>query len=371
MATQNQPVEIASKRVERNYGIDALRIFAMLMIVVWHMLMHGGITKSVVPFSAQYQVARFLEIMTACAVNCYALVSGYVGIKSNYRYSNMISIWLRTLFYSIGIMLICLLIIPEGISLRSAGQAVFPVIFGEYWYVTSYLGLFILMPILDIALRKLDRRQLRAILAVAIAVFSAGSVVARVVTKKDVFCLNNGCSMLWLTILYLIGGYVCKYNILGKVKTSRLSIVCVAIWLVSLLIRNVCELVGLHGEFVYVNTSPSVLAAAVCILVIFARLNFGAKSKKIIAWFAPLSFGVYLIHDNNFVRHFLMLDTFVGYATFSPILMLVAILGSAILIYVVCSVIDYGREWIFKKLKVKEHLRNCEEKILGDLWSAK
>ena len=66
---------------KRNYGIDALRIVSMFMIVILHTLGHGGILSSVSIFSGKY-----------CAVNCYALISGYVGINSKYRYSKIISL---------------------------------------------------------------------------------------------------------------------------------------------------------------------------------------------------------------------------------------------------------------------------------------
>lgn len=78
--------------VKRNYGIDALKIVSMFMIVILHTLGHGGILSSVSIFSGKYYAAWLMEIAAYCAVNCYALISGYVGINSKYRYSKIISL---------------------------------------------------------------------------------------------------------------------------------------------------------------------------------------------------------------------------------------------------------------------------------------
>ena len=75
---------------KRNWGIDALRIIAMLMIVTWHILWHGGILESAQVSSAQYYIAWYIAMLTFGAVNCYGLISGYVGVQSKFKVSNFI-----------------------------------------------------------------------------------------------------------------------------------------------------------------------------------------------------------------------------------------------------------------------------------------
>ena len=71
---------------ERNLGIDLLRIISMLMIVVLHVLKKGGILENAEVNSAHYYVAWVLEALCIGAVNCYALISGYVGVNSKIKY---------------------------------------------------------------------------------------------------------------------------------------------------------------------------------------------------------------------------------------------------------------------------------------------
>ena len=75
---------------ERNYGIDVLRMVSMFMVVVLHVLGRGGVLQATKDLSLNYWVSWSLEIAALCAVNCYAIISGYVGYGRKTKYSNLI-----------------------------------------------------------------------------------------------------------------------------------------------------------------------------------------------------------------------------------------------------------------------------------------
>ena len=77
---------------ERNYGVDLLRIFSMLMVVTLHVLGKGDLlyNKNLEIFSQKYNLLWILEIASFGAVNLYALISGYVSIKSKHKYTNLV-----------------------------------------------------------------------------------------------------------------------------------------------------------------------------------------------------------------------------------------------------------------------------------------
>ena len=87
--------------MKRNYGIDLLRMVLMLMVVVIHVLTHGGVIKATEQLSANYSMSILMESFVFCAVNCYALISGYVYIDSRYRFSGLVQIWLQALLYCV------------------------------------------------------------------------------------------------------------------------------------------------------------------------------------------------------------------------------------------------------------------------------
>lgn len=61
---------------KRNYGIDLLRLVSMFLIVVLHSLSRGALV-GVAPFNIHYEAGFLIEALTYCAVNCFALISGY------------------------------------------------------------------------------------------------------------------------------------------------------------------------------------------------------------------------------------------------------------------------------------------------------
>lgn len=73
---------------KRNYGIDLLRLVSMFLIVVLHSLSRGALV-GVSPFNIHYEVGFLIEALTYCAVNCFALISGYVGVDSKFKYRRM------------------------------------------------------------------------------------------------------------------------------------------------------------------------------------------------------------------------------------------------------------------------------------------
>ena len=68
---------------QRNYGIDLLRIISMLLIVGQHVFFRVLNINSF--YGAHNILVWVMYLACACPVNCYALISGYVGVKKNIK----------------------------------------------------------------------------------------------------------------------------------------------------------------------------------------------------------------------------------------------------------------------------------------------
>ena len=76
----------------KHIGIECCRILAMLMICNLHVLGMGGILEKVDSQKDLYYIfANFLEAFSYSAVNIYILISGYVGLYSQFSYKKMFS----------------------------------------------------------------------------------------------------------------------------------------------------------------------------------------------------------------------------------------------------------------------------------------
>ena len=74
----------------KHIGIECCRILAMLMICNLHVLGMGGILEKVDSQKDFYYIfANFLEAFSYSAVNIYILISGYVGLYSQFSYKKI------------------------------------------------------------------------------------------------------------------------------------------------------------------------------------------------------------------------------------------------------------------------------------------
>lgn len=350
----------------RNFGIDLLRIVSMFMICILHTLGRGGILGGTMPFSKSYCILWFLEIAAYCAVNCYAMISGYVGVTSKrQKYSNLGILWLQVVFYGVIATTVFTLVYPQSFELKLIVRAIFPVFTDQYWYFTTYFLLFFLMPCLNAVLRHVDKKTMRNVLIILFILLSVFPTVFR----KDVFCLNEGYSVLWLMVLYLGGGYFKLYEPLKNMK-KRYCIVsffcCIfCTWFAKLFLELITTKIfgePKGGMLLISYTSPTMVIAGISLFMCFSRLHV-KHGKKLIASLASVSFGVYLVHMQPLVADFVLSGAFSKFLDFHWTVLPFAVLGAAFCIYILCSCIDYIRLKLFDLFRLKKHFQKVENKI--------
>ena len=347
-------IELNPKRI---YGIDFLRILSMLFVLLLHILKQGGILSSLDKLSLGYNLAWFIEVCAYCAVNCYALISGFIGYGSKHKYSNIINLYIQTAFYALLATGVFYAISPDEIGEKAFIKAVLPFGFNLYWYFTAYFCMFFFIPFMNKVLETCDKKQLTGLVVFSIMFFS----VFPLIFEKDIFFTNNGYSVIWISILYMIGGYIRKYEIYKKISNLK----CVVLYFAGVFItfgqKVIVEYVKLKLSGETVNegafikyTSPTMVLCAISLLCLFAKVNFKDGMKKVTAIFSPFAFSVYLIHTAPFVWSKVMKNRFVMFADFNPFGMVVAVLVTAVSIFLLCSFIDFIRTQLFKLLKIKE-----------------
>ena len=349
----------------RNYGIDALRIISMFMVVILHSLGHGGILDSVNNFSGKYYISWLTEIAAYCAVNCYALISGYVGINSKYRYSKIISLWIQIIFYTITITSCMAVFRPEIVNCEVWIRAIFPITKSYYWYLTAYFGLFILMPLLNAAVKNLSKKELTRVLTAVIAIFA----LIPNILQEDPYKLSFGYSMAWLCILYVVGGFIKQYEVFASVDKMKALIIYILCVLITWGSKIIISRITLHtcGEIRYDNTlvqynSPTIIIAAIALLIFFSKLKFKfTLTKKLIQIFAPASLGVYMLHDNWLIRTCYLLGYAKSFTTSNAIVMMLKVIIAAAMIYLGCSVVEIIRIKLFQILQIDKLIARIDK----------
>ncbi len=345
MIKDNIEVQTMNKR---NYGIDSLRLFSMYLVTVLHVLGQGGVLSR--STGAVFSISWLLETIAYCAVNCFGMISGYVGYteeKKTYRFSKYISIWMQVVFYSFGIRLLYCMIRPELMEGRSLLAAVLPVTTCHYWYISAYTGLFFIIPWLNRLMRQCRKQEINFLIFVLFLVFSCYANCARFL--GDVFSLGGGYSFVWLVILYLIGAWMKKCDIPKKVNSilSLASIVlCVVLTWIPIVSFPILETIFLS----YI--SPTIVFLAVFLLILFSKIKFKALGERIIKMFAPAALGVYLLHVQADFWEFFMKGRFASIADSPAWQVPFLVLGAAGGIFIFCILVEKIRLTVFKVLRI-------------------
>ncbi len=347
---------------ERNIGIDLLRIISMLMIVGLHVLNKGGILNNAEVNSPHYYVAWVLDAFCIGAVNCYALISGYVGVNSKIKYHKLAALWLQVVFWSVLFAMIFREYIPESKAFETQFNLFFPVYNRAYWYFTAYFVLFFFMPFINAMLGALSQKQLKALGWLIFIFFSA----AQTLWQSDVMLTNRGYSVLWLTLLYILGGIIKKTELEKSVRPWLMLFGFFGFTLVSAGYKFAGDFwqwkVVRENLLSYI--SATTVAASVCLFLFCARLNIKARPfRAAVKVLAPHTFGVYLIHTNAFVFAYIVKDLFVDYLECPPLKMGALVLLSMLGIYLLCTGVEMLRSLLFRLLHIDQALASAENKI--------
>lgn len=351
---------------QHNYGIDLLRFVAMFFVVTLHILGRGGVLQNV--SGLNYCIGWLLEVIAFCAVDCYAMISGYVGYSEeerSYKYSRIVVIWIQIVFYNLITTTVGIITKIIPFSFSTIIKCFFPICTNEYWYFTAYVVLFLFIPLINVLLRGLSDKKLTYMVVLLLSVFS---VFATIISPfADPLQIENGYSFVWLMICYIVGGWMKKCDIPSKIDINKcfclLGIFIVITFGFKVAVDNLISAYSYYSTWLLVYISPTVLGMAMMYICMFSKTNINKKACGIIKLFTPCVFGVYLLQENPVIREVVVTDKYMFVANLPALEMLLLILAIAIIQFVLGIGIDYIRLKIFEVCRISQRLLNIEKKI--------
>ncbi len=296
---------------KRNASFELLRIVAMLMIIVLHYNTHAQVLLQVgVPASGVKIYATIIEAFCITGLNTYVLLSGYFLSKGNIRPSKIFQLICQVYFYTLlvsaAMMLVGTYTIQSGDSLYKIVQYLFPISSEHYWFVTAYIIMYVLAPIMNAAMQALSRKQMKAVIAGLLIWFSIVKSVVPVMFPTDHFGYDYG----WFIVLYLIAAYIRKYDValFGNAQKSLVvflgSVAIIAGMSIGLYYVNLYRggfnyyaEVPFHFNFIFTLTGS---------LGLFSFFRFYRMRENrfadVVRFIAPFTFGVYLLHMHLEIR---------------------------------------------------------------------
>ncbi len=360
------------QKTERNMGIDLLRIVSMFMIATMHVLGQGKVLETAQVFSPQYECAWLLEIAAFCGVNCFALISGFVGYGRKVHYKNLLCLYFEVIFYTLLITVIFHITNLAQITWKDYLAALFPFATGTYWYFTVYFAMFFFTPFFGIVLEHLTEKQGKIFLGSVFAVFC----ILPIFMREDLFGLSKGYSVIWISLMYLVGGCLRKFGF-GRKKSAaahlrNYTLLVLMTWASKYFLQMIhSRLLGVPGEGMHLISyiSPTIFLAGVELLLFLQKIKIGETAKKWIVFFAPVAFDVFLIHEHPLVVSTFMERRFMGYVSLPALGTIGMVILTAFLIWLGCSLLGRIRVGLFSLLKIGDGCMRIENALSKKLES--
>lgn len=192
------------------------------------------------------------------------------------------------------------------------------------------------------------------------------------------FGINEGYSLTWFVNVYIIGSFLRHHVEFKKVKWPFLRYVIwcglmLLSWVVLRILGSRSEVVNeLNIEAYYLRYSSTLnIAASVMLFVAFAKKTIQNKFfRKVIAVCSPLTFDVYLLHDNPFMRSIVWFDFVKIDALNNSAWLIPQMLMCVLLVFFAGLLIGFLRQKLFGIWENKEGYKRLLRKVdsLTDLF---
>lgn len=270
------------KAGNRQSNFEELRLLSMLMVLNLHSFWgydYGNGFVQALDF--------FRESTSICAVNVFILISGYFGIK--WKKKGLFSLLFQVMFYSIAVYAVC---IALGTLQFDKGEFIhcFKAFYDSWGFITWYIILYFLSPVLNAFAEKTDRKQLLIFIFI---LWLAENIIMR--------SMNGGLNYF---LVYLIGRWISKMGTVNLSNNAGKGYLAVTL---IIFVLSYCTYKFLHYdaekmcEFIlgYSYASPFVILQAVFLFLFFSKINV---QSKFINWSAASCLAIFLIHMHPAIK---------------------------------------------------------------------
>ncbi|MGL2995219.1 acyltransferase [Flavobacterium sp. TSSA_36] len=291
-------MEVVKKQNLRNSNIELLRIISMTFIVLHHFIYHGlGLFNYLLGKSVFFdgiEVSLFINSFLIIGVNLFVMISGYYLIK--FSSNSLVKLYVVCAFYGVLTYLVSSFLVDDGVInvQRVFVRLLFPISYPTYWFITHYVILILLSPLINFFLKNNNQHQ------ILILIFTFFVISVWFGFFRNEQHLNNGYNFINFILIYIIGHYLSLPNNILLRKFRSHSFLCYIIcsslsglFAYSLFYFKISNDL-IFKVFFYNN--PLVLLSTIFLFITFLKLSF---QNKLVNWISGSILSVYLIQEGG------------------------------------------------------------------------
>lgn len=340
----------------RKSNFELLRIIAMCLIIVHHSMVHGALLVPVTTIMSKsnpitFGLFNFIALGGEIGVYLFVLITGYFMLHSKISVKKVVKLWLPIFFWSVVLALFFGGTITHELTIKSMTESLFPILSNQYWFMSTYVFMYLLAPLMNKMLLAIDiKEELLLVFVGLIVTFPGSHLYGKVINSQ----------LIYLCFTYCFGGLIRKHELLSQNWFKILTTILFQLGiLTNVLVSFGFSFIGFefhkqsfikHASVLVINSGTICLLLAISIFTWLGGKNIGYN--KFINNIAATTFGIYLIHDNNFVRNFLWDDLLhMKRLSFQPAYIVFYVLLVCVIIFVICSLLEFIRQSLFSNLE--------------------
>ena len=303
-------------KIERESGVELLKIVAIFIIVLAHMTQCLSRSDAYAFFIDLNQasmnpislVLNFFRPLGAFGNDLFFICSAwFLCDKKNIQRKKIAYLEADIWLISVVILVVFLLMGVYHIKYMDIINAVFPTLTNSYWYTTCYMMILLVAPWMNLILQKMSEKEL---LSVSL-LFGIGFFLMQTFADFLGVILFFSNRLIQFVALYFIIAYFKLYR-LDFVNNRKANIVTLLIgvvgWVAFVLSLNFLgERLSVLSSFKIWDKNHNIflVIAAFSLFCLFRGIRF---KNPVVNYLSGLSLLVYLLHENVLVRKYLLPD---------------------------------------------------------------
>ena len=308
--TQNK----SNGRAERNSGIELLKIIAMVLITISHVVQTLSSKNIFISYSdyvvdvsttttdiITFIVALFRHFGSLGNTIFFICSAWFLLNSTKYNKQKWFFILFEIWIISISILLAAHFIMNDSVPVKILILSVLPTTFASNWYMTCYLLFYPIHPLLNSIIHKMDKRHLFRISAALFVLYCGFNFL-----YYGLFFPSD--IILWISI-YFVMAYLQLYmdDFVNNVKKNIMLLLFGFLGYIGL--SFVINILGLNISFfsdklLYwsTNCNPFFIMISIALFNLMRKQTY---KNKVINYISSLSLLFYIIHENCILRTFL------------------------------------------------------------------
>lgn len=340
-------------RIQRQSGIELLRLVAMLGIVLSHWGGHGSWELSTdnayLANKVFLQLTQFLGEVGNCI---FFLITGYFSYnRDSVNKKGLLRLVIDTKFHSLWVWIAVLLIGVYDFSIGGLVKSLFPIVMKQYWFVLPFIVVCLIAPWINQIIKNSDSKTLKWYFGLLIMIEMVLPLIGATTVSSNVGLF---------ILIYSIGATLKKEErflsfvtqnkyllLIGGYGGGILFIAATDLFVARFQLNPVFSMI-LTDRFSFL---PSI--AAISLFVIFLNIHF---YNRIVNHIAQSVLSVYLISEHPYVHPWFWKTYFDNMEFYSTWYMIPVAILQCMIVMAVCVAIDMLyriiRDNIMKKITI-------------------